>query len=135
MNFFKTTCLLSLLAFSSMIWASPLTDVLRGSIENRLEKSTAPTSLFENDGADIDQLHWNTNVWTHGLDLTGVAWWNSADGYYRRATLITPKHLLIVTHYSLSVGNEVAFLTKNNEVVRRTIVKKTTLMLPANRSG
>lgn len=73
-------------SFGALSWASPLTEAMKSSIEGKLDQATA-----RKNGTDIDvfsvfnetpplkTISWNENVWTRDLDLTGVAWWNSAD--------------------------------------------------------
>lgn len=64
----------------------------------------------------------NPNVWTGDLDLTGVAYGNSMPGSPRRgATLISPRHVVMATHYAVSVGQTISFVTAGGTVVTRTL--------------
>jgi hypothetical protein len=65
----------------------------------------------------------NQNVWTEDIDLTGIAFWNSrANNVHRGGTLVSPRHILTVSHYRLLTGDKVRWIKQDNTVVERTIV-------------
>lgn len=63
----------------------------------------------------------NTSCWAYGLDLTCVSPWNSFDGHLRAGTAITRHHVVFATHYPISVGSTMRFVTMKNEVVERKL--------------
>ena len=66
----------------------------------------------------------NGAAWTSDLDLTCISPWNSAGGSQLAGTLVSPRHLVYATHFQIPVGSRVRFVTRDNEVVERTLVGK-----------
>ena len=64
----------------------------------------------------------NTNSWAYPLDLTCCSVWNSSGANRKAGTLITPKHLLLATHYSVSTGTVFRFVDSTNGIYERTAV-------------
>jgi hypothetical protein len=68
----------------------------------------------------------NTGFWAADVDTTCISPWND-DNRHKTTTLITPKHVLSVTHadrYPV-VGSVLHFVTMGNVVVKRTVVSWT----------
>lgn len=63
----------------------------------------------------------NTNCWAAPLNLTAISPWNSRGGAYRAGTAITPRHVLLATHYPLAASDTIRFVAADNTVVDRTI--------------
>jgi len=72
----------------------------------------------------------NSSCWLNGISniscfspaqLSGANWWQ------RAGTLISPRHVLFVTHFTPSIlpngGTPIIFVDDNNNVVRRNIIK------------
>ena len=66
----------------------------------------------------------NAGAWTRDLDLTCISPWNSAGGTQLAGTLVSPRHIVYATHFQIPVGATVRFVSRNDEVVERTIVAK-----------
>jgi hypothetical protein len=70
----------------------------------------------------------NPEVWCNDIDsITAISPWNSTQGSRRAGTLISPQHLLFAAHYQLEVGASVRFVTKDNQLVERTVIARKTL--------
>lgn len=70
----------------------------------------------------------NPEVWCRDIDsITAISPWNSTQGRHRAGTLISPQHLLFAAHYQLGVGASVRFVTKDNQLVERTVIARKTL--------
>ena len=70
----------------------------------------------------------NPEVWCSDIDsITAISPWNSTQGRHRAGTLISPQHLLFAAHYQLGVGASVRFVTKDNQLVERTVIARKTL--------
>jgi uncharacterized delta-60 repeat protein len=67
----------------------------------------------------------NTGVWTSAgsssIDWTGISPYNTSGGYHAPGTLISPRHVLMATHYSASVGAKMIFVDSSNTVYERTV--------------
>ena len=64
----------------------------------------------------------NTNCWAYSYDLTCTSPWNSSDGVFRTATLISPRHVLFAGHASVLPASTFRFVDNNNQVVERQLV-------------
>lgn len=64
----------------------------------------------------------NQAAWTHDLDLTCISPWNSAGGSWYAGTLVSPRHVVYATHFQIPVGATMRFVSRENEVVERTLV-------------
>lgn len=66
----------------------------------------------------------NTGVWTNtgtDLDWTGISPWNSQESNRRTATLISPRHVMMASHYIINPGSKLTFVDNNNVGYERTI--------------
>jgi hypothetical protein len=65
----------------------------------------------------------NPECWCYDLSeqLTCCSPWNSYGENQRAGTLITPRHILYSKHFPIAPGTTIRFITKDNEVVTRTI--------------
>ena len=63
----------------------------------------------------------NSAIWCQGVDLSFMSPWNSAGGNNYAGNLITPRHIIMATHYHPGVGTTIDFVDMNNVVQRRTI--------------
>jgi len=82
-------------------------------IDTRLVGATPSTDKLVHDGAAYNAICWVANI-----DLTGV----SID--IPRATLITPRHIVMAEHYQQGLGATVSFLKADGTQVDRTIAGK-----------
>jgi len=57
------------------------------------------------------------------LDLTCISPWNSRGMYRRGGCLVTSRHFLCAAHYPLAVGDTIRFVTNDNTVITRSVVK------------
>lgn len=64
----------------------------------------------------------NTNCWLYGLDLTPFSPWNSSLSTDRGGALISPRHYLCASHWPITNGKEIWFVTQDNQLVKRTVV-------------
>lgn len=64
----------------------------------------------------------NKGNWAADLDLTPISPWNSYGGNFMAGTLVSPRHVLYATHFAMPIGTKIRFVTKDNQVVERTIV-------------
>lgn len=71
----------------------------------------------------------NVNCWAYGVDLTPLSPWNSTGGAQMAGTLISPRHMLVATHYQPSTGATVRFVAADNTVVTRTITATQSLTI------
>jgi hypothetical protein len=79
--------------------------------------------LFTNYGVDSDAFvpERDTSCWAYTLDLTCTSPYNSQHGRHMSGTLISPRHIILTTHYHFEVGTVITFVTKDNTVITRTI--------------
>jgi hypothetical protein len=56
--------------------------------------------------------------------MTCISPWNSTGLNTRAGTLITPRHIVFASHYEISEGATIRFITDDNQVVNRTMLKK-----------
>jgi hypothetical protein len=66
----------------------------------------------------------NTGGWAADINLTCCSPWNSYEGAKRAGTAITPRHILLAAHYEPAEGTVFRFITADNQVITRTMVKK-----------
>lgn len=67
----------------------------------------------------------NLSCWAYDLSqqLTCCSPWNLAGIFTRAGTLITPRHIIYAAHYQLTVGQPLRFITVDNQIVTRTLVR------------
>ena len=53
----------------------------------------------------------NPACWLYDVDISCLSVWNSISGQQRGGTLVTPEHCLFASHFSVSVGTIVRFVT------------------------
>ncbi len=67
----------------------------------------------------------NTGIWTNGgsssIDWTGISPYNTSGGYHTPGTLISPRHILMASHYAASVGATMIFVDSSNNIYERTL--------------
>ena len=96
-------------------------------VDNRLAGKNANTDwdLFTTRGTNAGTTYVrNASVWTNegtDIDWTGIAPWNSDGGNYKAATLISPRHVIMATHYSVPTGSTITFVDNNNVAYDRTV--------------
>lgn len=86
--------------------------------------SKAIFSLMDHESATYTR---NKDCWAGGIDLTPISPWNSSGGNLLAGTLISSRHIVYATHYQMPVGTKIRFVTKDNEVVERTLVNKASM--------
>jgi hypothetical protein len=64
---------------------------------------------------------WNVNSWVYDLDFTGVSPSNSHSTTRRAGVAVSPRHVLFASHYQPPVGTVLTFVTRDNQVVTRTV--------------
>lgn len=63
----------------------------------------------------------NSSCWASLLDWTGVSPHNSAGGFQRGGTLVSPRHLVWANHFNIPNGTTITFVSAENEVFTRTL--------------
>lgn len=63
----------------------------------------------------------NSSFWAADLDLTCISPWNRDALNQCAGTAITRRHVIFASHYAVSVGNELVFITSDDEIVTRTV--------------
>jgi hypothetical protein len=63
----------------------------------------------------------NPTCWASSLDWTGVSPHNSAGGFQRGGTLISPRHLIWANHFNIPNGTTMTFVSAENQIVTRTL--------------
>lgn len=69
---------------------------------------------------------------THAEALTCVSPWNSRGSHRRSGTAITPRHVVLATHYPLYTGDSIRFVASDNTVVTRTVVQADDVLYDGN---
>jgi len=88
-------------------------------------KTTSDLNLFST-YTGATSLVRNANCWAHNLrGVTGFVAWNDKTGIEKKVggVAITPRHILYAGHAAYSPNDIVYFVSKNNEIYARTIVK------------
>ncbi len=62
---------------------------------------------------------WAAENWTGQVDLSGVAFDNN-----RTSTLISPRHILMATHYLRNVGDTIAFHDSNGDIHKAALIAR-----------
>jgi hypothetical protein len=94
-------------------------------IDNRikgLEKQGNILIFSKQDHKNREYLR-NNQCWAADFDLSCISPWNSRDGNLRAGTLITPRHILLAAHYNLKAGDTIRFVSKENRIEDRLILK------------
>jgi len=105
-----------------------LTEVIESAISTTSE--TSPTPVYSTLDYDAGTFVRNSNFLlnsTHRDAVTCASPWNSRAGKFRAGTAVTPRHVLVATHYSLAVGDTIKFLGADDTVIPRTITRKVTV--------
>jgi hypothetical protein len=115
-----------LISFDSFVSGS-LAYHCEDSINSKIQNATIeqlPTFSVQNHSSQIYQR--NSNCWINSLaqQITCVSPWNSTGLNTRAGTLITPRHILFAAHYEISEGATVRFVTADNQVINRTMVRR-----------
>lgn len=63
----------------------------------------------------------NATCWAADLNLTPLSPWNSDGANEKPVLAISPRHVLMATHYSPAVSSTVRFIAADNTIVTRTI--------------
>lgn len=110
-----------------------LTDVIHTAVASSSASSPTPvysTRDFDNGvfARSSDFLLSNT----HTEAITCASPWNSQQGQFRAGTAITPRHVLVAAHYTITQGNTIKFVTADNVVIERTVVGKRSLSINAD---
>lgn len=69
----------------------------------------------------------NTNCWAYDINLTGVSPWNSNLGHQGGGVLVTARHMMATGHFVISDNSTVRFITQDNQIITRTIVKRVSI--------
>ena len=103
-----------------------LSTVIDGEISSTTE--TGPTPVYTTRDFETHTYVRNSNCLlanTHTAAFTCASPWNSRGGQFRAGTAVTPRHVLVATHYSLAPNDTIKFVDPNNNVVTRTVTRKT----------
>lgn len=104
-----------------------LSDYLSTVIDSKLLNQNPTTSkpIFSTLNHATSTYVRNTNCWINPVDITGIGVWNSlSNGGQRGFSLISPRHIIMATHYPLSPNNTLRFVTNDNTVITRTITNR-----------
>ncbi len=68
----------------------------------------------------------NTDVWSQAgaspIDFTGVAAWNTQASNLRGGTLISPRHVIMASHFAFGPPYEAVFYDSNGDAVSRQVI-------------
>lgn len=74
--------------------------------------ATWPTAAFA----------WNPDCWLHGVDFTGVGWWQQNDtGRWAPLALISPRHVLFAKHNSPTSTQTIRFIRPDGTTYTATL--------------
>ena len=124
---FPTTSFGETFTLNSCPATTDLFDHMSEQIDDRIEGvtvSNATKAIFSTRGNLTSPWVRSSTAWTNNgssIDWTGMSPWNSRGGYTRAGTLITPRHIALANHYSLSVGDTVLFVDDDNNTETRTV--------------
>jgi hypothetical protein len=101
------------------------------SITTRLAEVTASDfkNIYTTQNHTLSTYVRNPNCWCYDLadKMSCISPWNNAVGSPGGTTgggvLITPRHVYMTTHFQLSAGTIIRFVSQNNQIVDRTIVE------------
>lgn len=69
----------------------------------------------------------NPDCWISDIPaITCISPWNNHNSNRRAGTLISPRHILFAAHYPIRNGSKLRFITKDNNVIERTLLRKKT---------
>lgn len=106
---------------SASVWDRYDNDTLGDEIKDQID------SLIASNNESMDLLSgdsWNPNCWASSLDWSGVAISNSTGNNRRGATLISPQHVYMATHFPVGIGATITYRTIGNEDVTRTLTAR-----------
>lgn len=63
----------------------------------------------------------NLNCWGHPINLTPISPWNSDGGNQYGGILISPRHVLFVTHYHPVQNSIIRFISSDNIIITRSV--------------
>ncbi len=96
-------------------------------IDSRILGASTSTDykLFSTTGTNASSV-WvrNASIWTNNgtdIDWTGISPYNSFGGLHRPGTLISPRHIIMATHYSITPGATITFVDNTNIAYDRTV--------------
>jgi len=113
---------------SSSVQTTTLLEHATAQIDDRirgLDPNVAVPMFTVRDGATETYVR-NTSFWAADVDMTCLVPWND-DNHMKSATLITPKHVISVTHLGWypPIGSVLHFVTMGNVVEKRTLMSWT----------
>jgi hypothetical protein len=105
-------------------YIAPVFNVCEKEVSTRIQSLCAnPKPIFSVQDHNNAIYVRNPECWCYDLSeqLTCCSPWNSFGGNQRAGTLVTPRHILYAKHFPIPPGTTIRFITKDNEVVTRTI--------------
>lgn len=102
--------------------------VRKGYAEGTLGRNITDTidSLADSDRTELNI--YDPDCWAN-LDWSGVATTNSKNGMRRGVTAISPRHVLMATHYRVPVGYTVTFGSQTRTIVDQTSIPSTDITI------
>ncbi|MBN8458991.1 MAG: hypothetical protein J0M04_14240 [Verrucomicrobia bacterium] len=70
---------------------------------------------------------WNDAAWFDSRKFTGVGWCPADDTNKRQFALVSPQHIVCVTHYAPGAGSVIRFLNADGLTVERTVDSSTAI--------
>ena len=100
--------------------SNTLLSVTARAVDNRLFRSNPVSGwhVYSNYGMLIT----NPVCWVSGIDISCASLKNSTGHNMRSATAISPRHVIMATHFSAPIGTEFSFLGNDGIVYARTLV-------------
>lgn len=98
-------------------------------VDDRLAGSTASAAMaiYSSQNHSTKTYVRNPNCWAPVSALTCISPWNSTGGAQRGGIAVSPRHILFVTHFPISVGATIRFVTADGTVIERTLTGRSTL--------
>jgi hypothetical protein len=121
-NIFATTFTLD-----SCPASNDLLTAMSAEIDSRITNTVANNttkSVFSTRGDLTSPWVRSSSVWTASstdIDWSGVSPWNSDSFYQKAGVLISPRHIVLAKHYSVSNGTTFLFVAPDNSIVTRTL--------------
>jgi hypothetical protein len=100
--------------------------------DNKDPENEAHTKMWINEDYDNGTYEYNTECVAYPVDLTCMAFWGTLDGDSsdigcKRVVAITPRHV-VGGHCSIGVGYVWRFMTRDNQVIDRTLLNSVAII-------
>lgn len=108
--------------------ASDCANTVDGLIDGRTPSTAKP--MYTSQDPETGIYIRNPDCLAAGIDLSCISPWNNYGDTRRRATLISPRHIIGAKHYDWPIGTVFCFVAMDNSVVYRTLIDRTRIHRP-----